>query len=277
MQSDIHRTGYRRVCPRAVRTQIMGVVPPGTSIPPGPVSARHRLAQGASQRPIDWSALLGVRRASHTPEESSCLSSWVCERSDRSPSAPIVQPQSGVLVQCVRHTSRRVGGERADMDDETMRKALLQKLSDPEWKARQASRYRQIMGETEIAFTPPASRIRERIVLQNEPMPAEETPGTIEALWMGNWQRSSGALTITRFPDNTIALDDPDGDRTLFQVETAARNRYTWSSETISGAGRQSDRYRCPDRYKDAAEAMLEMHRAALAMYSELAAEREAW
>ena len=92
------------------------------------------------------------------------------------------------------------------MDDESMRKALLKKLSDPQWKAEQERRYRKIMGGAEIAFSAPPPRRRESIRQPDLPMPREEEPATVEALWLGNWQRSSGALTITRYPDDTIVL-----------------------------------------------------------------------
>ena len=155
-----------------------------------------------------------------------------------------------------------------------MRRALLEKLSDPRWKVQQARRYRQIMGETEIAFTAPQAGFRESIPLSDMmPLPEEEEAGTVEALWLGNWQRSSGALTITRYPDDTVVLDYPGGERTLFRPCPAPRNRYSWQSETYDGAAARSEAYRCPDRFEDAGEALLEMHRAALAMFTELAAE----
>jgi len=164
-------------------------------------------------------------------------------------------------------------GKEASMNDEAMRRVLLEKLSDPRWKAQQARRYRQIMGETEIAFTAPPARLRESIpIMDMMPLPAEEVAGTLDALWMGNWQRSLGALTITRFPDDTVVLDYPGGERTLFQPCHAPRNRFSWQSETFDGAATRSEAYRCPDRFEDADEALLEMHHAALAMFIELAA-----
>ena len=147
------------------------------------------------------------------------------------------------------------------MNDEAMRKALLRKMSDPQWKAEQERRYRQIVGEAAIAFQPPPKRPRETIRLPDTPLPREEKPATVEALWLGNWQRSSGALTMTRFPDDTIALDHPDGARTLFHACPAPRDRFSWLSDTYNGAGRSVETYRSPDRYETAAEALLEMHR----------------
>jgi len=163
------------------------------------------------------------------------------------------------------------------MDDEAMRKALFNKLSDPRWKAEQDRRYRQIVGESEIEFVTPPRKYRETISVPGIPptFVQEEAPASVDGLWMGNWQRSSGALTITRYPDDTIALDDPDGARTVFQPCPAPRNRFSWSSQTSSGTGRRSENYLCPDRYDTAAEALLEMHRAALAMFTELASELE--
>ncbi len=162
------------------------------------------------------------------------------------------------------------------MDEETMRKALLKKLADPQWKAEQERRYRQIMGETEIAFASPPPRKRETLPMPDPPMPAEEEPASVEALWLGNWQRSSGALTITRYPDDTVVLDHPDGDRTLFQACPAPRVRYTWLSDTFNRAGRSIESYRCPERYENIGEALLDMHRAALAMFAHIVDEREA-
>ena len=162
------------------------------------------------------------------------------------------------------------------MDDKEMRKALLRKLSDPQWKAEQERRYRRIIGETEIAFTARPARFRETIRLPDVPMPAEEEAATVEALWLGNWQRSSGALTITRFPDDTVVLDHPDSAHTLFQPCPAPRSRFSWLSDTYSGEGRSIETYRCPERFEDADEALLEMHRAALAMFTEIASEAEA-
>ncbi|HLJ54206.1 MAG TPA: hypothetical protein VKT77_04150 [Chthonomonadaceae bacterium] len=167
------------------------------------------------------------------------------------------------------------------MDDQTMREALLRKLSDPQWRAEQERRYRQIVGEAPApalarseGFTPPPRL--ETIRFAPAPLPAEPEPDTIEALWNGNWQRSAGALTITRFPDDSVALDHPDGARTLFSPCPAPRDRFSWLSDTVSGAGRPLESYRCADRYEDAAEALLEMHRAALAIFAELRAETEA-
>ncbi len=162
------------------------------------------------------------------------------------------------------------------MDDEIMRKLLLRKLNDPEWKAKQARQYRQIMGEREITFAPRQPHFRETILPSATSLPKEEEPGTVEALWMGNWQRSSGALTITRFPDDTVLIDYPDGSRIQFRPCPAPRNLYSWSSESHSPTGRLTENYRCPDRFASADEALLGMHQAALAMYSDAAAEADA-
>jgi len=162
------------------------------------------------------------------------------------------------------------------MDDETMRKALLRKLNDPQWKTEQARRYREIVGETGIEFMAPPPRFRETIHPPQVSLPVEEEPKTVEALWLGNWQRSSGALTVTRFPDDTITLDHPDGARTLFHPCPAPRSRFSWLSDTYNGAGRSIETYRCPERFETAAEALLEMHRAALAMFTEIARDTEA-
>jgi hypothetical protein len=169
------------------------------------------------------------------------------------------------------------GLAEAVMDDEAMRKALFDKLNNPEWKAEQDRRYRQIVGEHEIAFVTPPKERREAITV---PVIAptfvrEQEPTSVDGLWLGNWQRSSGALTITRYPDDTITLDHPGGDRTIFRPCPAQRNRFTWSSETVRAAGRRSETYVCPDRFQDPDEALLEMHRAALSMYTELAIEME--
>jgi hypothetical protein len=161
------------------------------------------------------------------------------------------------------------------MDDDAMRRALFEKLNDPRWKAQQDRRYRQIVGESDIEFSAPPATFRGKLAPSGLP-PAyvkEEEPDSIEALWLGNWQRSAGAVTITRYPDDTIALDHPDGDRTIFQPCPAPHNRFTWSSETTHATGRRPDSHRCPDRYEDPAEALLQMHRAALAMFAELASE----
>lgn len=162
------------------------------------------------------------------------------------------------------------------MDDESMRKALLKKLSDPQWKAEQERRYRKIMGGAEIAFSAPPPRRRESIRQPDLPMPREEEPATVEALWLGNWQRSSGALTITRYPDDTIVLDHPDGARTLFHPCPAPRGRFSWLSDTYNGAGRSIETYRCPERFEKAEAALLEMHRAALALFAKIVNETEA-
>lgn len=163
------------------------------------------------------------------------------------------------------------------MDDETMRKALLKKLTDPQWKAAQEQRYQQIVGETEITFSAPPPRRNNAVSLPETPLPLppEEKPATVEALWLGNWQRSSGALTITRFPDDTIVLDHLDGARTQFHACPAPRNRFSWLSDTYNAGGRAIETYRCPERFEDAGEALLEMHRAALAMFAEIVTERE--
>jgi hypothetical protein len=166
------------------------------------------------------------------------------------------------------------------MDDKQMREALQRKLSDPQWKAEQDRRYRQIVGD---APTPARQSGRfdiapprlETIRFAPAP-PIEPEADTIEALWNGNWQRSAGALTITRFPDDTVALDHPDGARTVFRPCPAPRSRHSWMCDTVNGAGWPIESYRCPDRYEDAAEALLEMHRAALAMFAELRSETEA-
>ena len=171
------------------------------------------------------------------------------------------------------------------MSDEEMRRALREKLSDPGWKARQAKLYRDIVGESEVRFAGPTeSEIRfskpgmaqwHEPVIPADPPEPEEEPDTVEALWMGNWQRSAGALTLTRFPDGTIALDYPAGGRTLFASCAAPRGRFSWFSETVSAAGRGTETYRCPDRYETADEALLEMHRAAHALFAEVVSERE--
>ena len=157
-----------------------------------------------------------------------------------------------------------------------MRKALLEKLNDPHWKAQQERRYRQIMGESDIAFTTPPARSRESIPVVGTTLPSvEEEPKSIEALWTGNWQRSLGALTITRFPDDTVVLDSPSGDRTLFRSCPAPRTRFSWLSETQDAIGSRTYTYRCPDRYETEEEALLEMHRAAMARFLEIAGETE--
>lgn len=161
------------------------------------------------------------------------------------------------------------------MDDDAMRRALMEKLRNPEWKAKQEARYRQIVGEAEVTFADRPPRSRRPALPAGNPPPVEEEPGTVEALWMGNWQRSSGALTITRFPDDTVVLDHPDGWRSQFRTCPAPRGRYTWLSESSGATGRQKEVYRCPERFEDAREAVLEMHRAALAMYTEAATEME--
>lgn len=158
------------------------------------------------------------------------------------------------------------------MEDEAMRKLLMQKLSDPRWRAKQDERYDEIVG-TEIRVDPPPRRVRESVIMAGAPPPREEEPGSVEALWMGNWQRSAGALTITRFPDNTVVLDRPDGARTLFRICSAPRNRYSWLSERTSRDGRVVETDRCPDRFATSSETLLEMHRSALALFAELASE----
>jgi hypothetical protein len=168
------------------------------------------------------------------------------------------------------------------MDESEMREALRRKLSDPRWRARQEREYRRIVeGPSTVRSSlrapaaPSSAAYRPPIVPPGMAPIVDEEPGTVDALWLGNWQRSAGALTITRFPDDTVALDQPGGERTLFRICPAPRGRRSWLSETYSGAGRLVDTYRCADTFADAAGASLEMHRAALAMYSEIAGDTE--
>jgi hypothetical protein len=166
-------------------------------------------------------------------------------------------------------------------EDEAMRRALQRKLSDPEWKSEQERRYRDIIGAAEpraprVPRVASPQRRQQPIVLFGSPPIDIEEPGTVEGLWMGNWQRSSGAATLTRFPDDTVVLDRPGGERAVFRTCDAAHGNCSWLSETYSSAGRLIGTHRCPDRFADAEEALLEMHRAALALFTEVASETDA-
>jgi hypothetical protein len=158
-------------------------------------------------------------------------------------------------------------------DDDVLRAALRRRLEDPKFRARIERRYDEIIGEPGVAglITPAVGRDygsefveypRIRVAAPSSQhiaaMPGE--PETIEAIWNGNWQRSVGIYTLTRF-DSSINLDGSDGTQVVY-TRTKSQGRFTWKTEHYEN-GRKTETRRYEYSYDTAEEALFEMHRAA--------------
>ena len=151
-----------------------------------------------------------------------------------------------------------------------MRRALERKLRDPEWRARQQRRYGQIVaGETGTRI-PIANELslRELDALGAlDDSTVDEEEGAIEALWLGRWQRSADAYTITRMPDNSVRLDNPDGTRQVFRICDGTVDGFSWMAEEVAGSGVTIATRHFAIDYGTEEAAFLAMHKAALAEF----------
>ena len=163
-------------------------------------------------------------------------------------------------------------------DDEIMRKALLRKLQDPEWMADQERRYANIVGNpAPNREAPPATRSRLTVFAPisfdyDAARIVQEDPTTVDGLWLGNWQRSAGAYTVTRYPDETIRLDYPDGRRSIYKTCRSMGSWFSWAIDEHDAGGRMVSTRTVREKYRTIEEALFEMHRSVLAEFDETVA-----
>jgi len=162
-----------------------------------------------------------------------------------------------------------------------MRRALERRLKDPRWQARQQQRYSEIVDGNESSNTgfidiadsySPSSRQTQFSVNTGQswlPLPHDE-PKTVDDLWIDSWQRSSGALTVTRFPDDTIRIDFANGSCSLYRSEDGPGKQFSWKSETYDARGLRIDIQYSGPTFESSDKAIFDMHRAALATFDEL-------
>ena len=163
-------------------------------------------------------------------------------------------------------------------DDEMMRRALLRKIQDPEWMADQERRYENIVGSAAVHRDPPAANygwVTTSVPISFDDvgsMSAEEEPTTIDGLWMGNWQRSTGAYTVTRYPDETIHMDYPDGHSAVYKPCRSAGHWFSWAIDEHDAGGRIIATRRVREKHRTAEEALFQMHRSVLTEFDEIVA-----
>ncbi len=158
-------------------------------------------------------------------------------------------------------------------NDEDMRSALLKKLNDPAWLEEKEQEYNRIVGPDNgfpivVDMRLPAHP--DILEYTGGSVPLFDEPTTIDGLWLDRWQRSSGAFTITRMPDDTIRLDYPSGARYTYRIVKAASNGYSWAAEEFDLVGKRINSRRSTERYDTLDKAQFEMNRAAIAEFEDL-------
>jgi len=156
--------------------------------------------------------------------------------------------------------------------DEQKRAALLKKLQDPAWIQEKEHEYDRIVGSDKgfpIILDMRLPAYPDILEFAGAAIPTFDEPTTIDGLWLDRWQRSSGAFTLTRMPDDTIRLDYPTGARFTYRIARSASG-YSWTAEEFDLVGRRINSRRSTDRFDDRDEALFEMHRAALSEFDDL-------
>jgi hypothetical protein len=158
-------------------------------------------------------------------------------------------------------------------DDEAKRAALLKKLQNPAWIEEKEQEYDRIVGSDKgfpIILDLRLPAYPEILEFTGGSVPVFDEPTTIDGLWLDRWQRSSGAFTITRMPDDTILLDYPTGARYTYRLVRSSNSGYSWTAEEFDLVGKRINSRRSTDRYETRDEALFEMHRAALSEFDDL-------
>ena len=166
-------------------------------------------------------------------------------------------------------------GERELTEENAMREALQKKLQNPDWTEKMEHVYERIVGSDRgltylLDLRNPV--YSEALDLAIGAIPTFDEPTTIDGLWLDRWQRSSGAFTVTRLPDDTIRIDYPTGARYVYRVARTASSSFafTWIAEEFDLAGRRINSKRTTDRFDSYEDALFEMHRAALSEFDDL-------
>lgn len=157
---------------------------------------------------------------------------------------------------------------------EMMREALQRKLQNPDWMAEKELEYDEIVGtdttRLPIVLDARMPAFAELLDYLPADLPTFDEPTTIDGLWLDRWQRSSGAFTLTRLPDETVRLDYPTGARYIYRVAGTPGSSYHWIAEEYDLAGRRINSRRTTERYETHQEALFQMHRAALSDFDDL-------